>query len=197
MSTFELSYLYENSVYIERRAIGLLLLVENIIFLFKAPDRELEANESEFIGTEDSMASILGEDMERASIVMQDMAEEINTLLVDSGTDLEYGSTEHIQGLMTSEFSGAFSEETVTTASAILLPSGSNSSFNYIQHMDHTTQTRSTVDASTNTTEDDILASFSSDDTQTSIKYDYTSKQLSVGTQTPANSSAQTDGLLV
>jgi len=160
--------------------------------LFLEPDRE-DANNSEIMATEDSMASILDDDMERASIVIQDMAEEINTLLVHSGNDLEYGSTELIPGLMTSEFSGAFSEETVTTASAILLPSSSNSSYNYIQHIDHTTQTRSTVDASTNTTEDDILSCLSSDDTQSSSKFDFISNKLSVATQTLANSSAQTD----
>jgi hypothetical protein len=160
-------------------AIGFNIIHFLIIHIFIAPDRE-EANNSEFIGTEDSMASILDDDME----------EEINNL-VHSGTDLEYGSTEHIQGLMTSEFSGAFSEETVTTASAMF--SSSNSSYHYIQQMDHMTQTRSTVDASTNTTEDDILACLSSDDTLIQSENDYTFNKFSVGTQTLANSSAQTD----
>ncbi len=175
-----LSYSYENHLK-ETMAIGFNTINFLIIHIFVAPDRE-EANNSEFIGTEDSMASILDDDME----------EEINNL-VHSGTDLEYGSTEHIQGLMTSEFSGAFSEETVTTASAMLLPSSSNSSYHYIQQMDHMTQTRSTVDASTNTTEDDILACLSSDDTLIQSESDYAFNKLSVGTQTQANSSAQTD----
>ncbi|CAG2164663.1 unnamed protein product [Oppiella nova] len=145
---------------------------------------------SDMNGTEDSMASIMDEDMERASIVIQDMAEDMNTLLVNgsSETDLQYGSTEHIQGLMTCEFSGAFSDETITTASAILLPQNCHSEYTYVQTDD--TQLRSTVDASTNTTDDDILASLSSDDTESSAHSESNYKTLSVGTQT------KTDGPL-
>lgn len=143
--------------------------------------------------TEDSIASILDEDMERASNVIQDMAEDINSLLVNSSeNDLQYGSTEHIQGLMTCEFSGAFSEETVTTASAILLPSDCHSEYSYRDD----SQMRSTVDASTNTTEEDILSSLSSDEIQTDLPYEYISQTTTVGTQTTVNSSVQTDGSL-
>ncbi|XP_054164743.1 probable cyclin-dependent serine/threonine-protein kinase DDB_G0292550 [Oppia nitens] len=152
------------------------------------------------MNTEDSMASIYDEDMERASIVIQDMADDMNTHLVDtSEPDLQYGSTEHIQGLMTCEFSGAFSDETVTTASAILLPQDfQHSQYNYNQTDD--THIRSTVDASTNTTEDDIFKSDSEyeseDDIQTSLIYESNCQTLSVGTQTIVNTSVQTDGLL-
>ena len=144
---------------------------------------------SDLTATEDSMASILDEDMERASIVIQDMAEDIDSLLENSPeSDLRYASAEHIQGLMTSEFSGAFSDETITTASAILLPSNCHSDYSYGQTDD--THLRLTVDASTNTTEDDILSSLSSDEIQPDSPDDYSS--LSVGTQT-ANSAVQTD----
>ncbi|CAG2112586.1 unnamed protein product [Medioppia subpectinata] len=152
---------------------------------------------SDINGTEDSMAS-MDEDMERASIVLQDMAEDMNTLLVNgSENDLQYGSTEHIQGLMTCEFSGAFSDETVTAAinATYSLPTnGCQTEYSYVERDD--TELRPKVDASTNTTEDDIMDSLSSDDTRTSDQFEYNYKTLSVGTQTNVNSSAQTDGPL-
>ena len=137
-----------------------------------------DEDESDVLVTEDgSITSNLDEDMERASIVLQDMAEEINNTLDDitnevahSVPDLVYGNKDHIQGLMTTEFSGAFSEETITTASAMLLPSNSF----YIHHTD--APTRNTADASTNTYEEDIANSYSESGQS---KY-----ESSVGTQT-------------
>lgn len=137
-----------------------------------------DEDESDILVTEDgSITSNLDEDMERASIVLQDMAEEINNTLDDitnevahSVPDLVYGNKDHIQGLMTTEFSGAFSEETITTASAMLLPSNSF----YIHHTD--APSRNTADASTNTYEEDIANSF---DESGQSKY-----ESSVGTQT-------------
>jgi hypothetical protein len=139
-------------------------------------------------------------DIDRA---LQSMADDIHSL--DDATsdhcvpDLVYCDTEPIQGLMTTEFSGAFSEETISTASAMLLPAASPATGSpassshlssscaqtcpcptYFQPTDASSTSRMTADASTNTVEDEILACTGlSDDKLVKIGL-----ESSVGTQT-------------